>query len=68
VIQKLNIVFLGKPDGGSKAQRQKLSWLDCTENDLKSIGDKSWGKKAEDKSVWAIDMKEALVKLLGRCQ
>ena len=59
MVQKLNIVFLGKPDGGSKAERHKLSWLDCIENDLESTGDKRW-------LVWAIILKEALVTLLGR--
>jgi hypothetical protein len=31
-------VFLGKSDGRMKQGRQKLSRLDCTENDIKSIG------------------------------
>jgi hypothetical protein len=30
---------------------------------MKFMGDKSLGKKAEDRSVWAIIVKEALVKL-----
>jgi hypothetical protein len=30
-------VFLGKPDGRRKAERPKLKWLDCIENDLKSM-------------------------------
>jgi hypothetical protein len=43
--------------------RPKLMWLNCTDNDLKSMGVKIWRKKAEDRSVWAIILKEALVKL-----
>jgi hypothetical protein len=58
-------VFLGKPAGRRKAGRPKLKWLDCIENDLKSLGVKRWKKKAEDRSVWAIILKEALVKLYG---
>jgi hypothetical protein len=56
-------VFLGKPDGRKKPGRPKLRWVDCTENDLKAMGVKRWRKKAEDKSVWAIILKKALVKL-----
>jgi hypothetical protein len=41
-------VFLGKPDGRRQAGRPKLRWLDCIENDLKSMGVKRWRKKAED--------------------
>jgi hypothetical protein len=44
-------VFLGKPDGRRKAGRPKLRWLDCTENDLKSMCVKRWRKKAEDMCV-----------------
>jgi hypothetical protein len=54
-------VFMGKPDGRRKAGRSKLRWLDCTENHLKSMGVKRWRKKAEDRSVWANILKEALV-------
>jgi hypothetical protein len=56
-------VFLGKTNGRRKAGRPKLRWLDCLENDLKSMGVKRWRKKAEDRSVWAIILKEALVEL-----
>jgi hypothetical protein len=56
-------VFLGKPDGRRKAGRPKLRWLDCIENDLKSMCVKRWRTKVEDRSVWAIILKEALVKL-----
>jgi hypothetical protein len=41
-------VFLGKPGGRRKAGRPKLRWLDCIENDLKSMSVKRWRKKAED--------------------
>jgi hypothetical protein len=41
----------------------ELSWLDCIENDLKSVGVGRWRKKTEDRSVWAIVLKEALVNL-----
>jgi hypothetical protein len=58
-------VFLGKPDGRRKAGRPRLRWLDYSENDLKSMGVKRWRKKAEDRLVWAIILKEALVKLEG---
>jgi hypothetical protein len=56
-------VILGKPDGKRKVGRPKLRWLDCIENDLKSTDVKSWRKKAEDTSVWAIILKKALFKL-----
>jgi hypothetical protein len=38
-------VFLGKPDGRRKAGRPKLKWLDCTENNTKSVGVKRWGRR-----------------------
>jgi hypothetical protein len=56
-------VFVGKPDGRRKAGRPKLRWIDCIENDLKSMGVKILRKKAENRSVWAVIVKEALVKL-----
>jgi hypothetical protein len=56
-------VFLWKPDGRGKVGRPKLRWLDGTENDLKFTGVKRWRKNAEDRSLWAIILKEALVKL-----
>jgi hypothetical protein len=46
-----------------KGGRPKLRWLGCIGNDLKSMGVKRWRKKAEERSVWAIILKEALVKL-----
>jgi hypothetical protein len=56
-------VFLGKPDGRRKTGRPKLRWLDCIENDLKSMGVKGWTEKAEGRSVWAIILQETLVQL-----
>jgi hypothetical protein len=56
-------VLLGTPGGTREAGRPKLRSLDCIENDLKSMGAKRWRKKTEGRSVWAIIMKEALVKL-----
>jgi hypothetical protein len=56
-------VFLGKPDGRRKVGRPKLRWFDCIENDLKSMGVKRWRKKAEDRSLCAFILKEALGKL-----
>jgi len=41
-------VFLGKADGQRKPGRPKLRWLDCIENDLKSMGLKRCEKKTED--------------------
>ena len=59
----LKKVFVGKPDGRRKAGRPKLRCLDSIENDLKSMCVKRLRKKAEDRSVWDIVMKEALVEL-----
>jgi hypothetical protein len=56
-------VFLGKPDGRRKAGRPKVRWLDSIENDLKSKGAKRWRKKAEGRSVWAVILKGAALKL-----
>ena len=56
-------VLLRKPDGGRGAARQKLIWLDCCEEDLKSMGVKGWKEIAEDRSVWAIIPRDKLVKL-----
>jgi hypothetical protein len=54
------IVFLGKPDK-KKAGRPKLRWLGCIENDLRSMDIKRRRKEAEDRSVRATILKEALV-------
>jgi hypothetical protein len=57
-------VFLGKPDGRRKVGRPKLRWRNGTENDLEFTGVKRWRKKAEDRSLWAIILKETLVNSL----
>jgi hypothetical protein len=56
-------VFLEKPDGRRKAERTKLRWLHCNENYLKLKVVKRWRNTAKDRSVWAVILKEALVKL-----
>jgi hypothetical protein len=52
-----------RPNGRRKVGRPKLRWLCCVENDLKFMVVKRGRKKAEDRSVWTIILKEALVKL-----
>jgi hypothetical protein len=56
-------VFLVKPDGRRKAERPKLMLLHCNEYYLKLRGVKRWTIKAKDRSVWAVILKEALVRL-----
>jgi hypothetical protein len=54
-------VFLGQPDGRRKAGIREFMWLDCIGNELTLMGAKRWTKKAEDRSVRAVFLKEALV-------
>jgi hypothetical protein len=44
-------VFLGKTEGRREAERPKLRWFDCNENDMKPMGVKIWRNKAEDGSA-----------------
>jgi hypothetical protein len=53
-------VFLGNPGGRKKPGRPRLRWLDCVEDDLKTLEVR---KRAEDREEWDIILKEALVKL-----
>jgi uncharacterized protein YqeY len=46
-----------------KSRKTKIKVVRLIKNDLKSMGVKRWKKKAEDRSVWAIILKEALVEL-----
>jgi len=39
-------VFLWKPDGRRKVGRPESRWLDCTENDMTSMGIRRQRKKA----------------------
>ena len=67
--ETLNKVFMEIPEGRRKAERSKLRWLDCTEKWFQSMGVKRWRKKAEDRYIWGVVLKEALVTLLGTvCQ
>jgi hypothetical protein len=54
-------VFLGKPGGRREAGRPKLTWIDYIENDLESMGVKRWRKKAEDRSLWAVILQQAVL-------
>jgi hypothetical protein len=53
-------VFLGNPGGRRKPRRPRLRLSDCVEDELKTLGVR---KKAEDCEEWAINLKEAVVKL-----
>jgi hypothetical protein len=50
-------VFLGNPEGRRKPGRPRLRWLDCVEDDLKTLGVRRSRKMAEDSEEWAIILK-----------
>jgi hypothetical protein len=56
-------VFLGNPGGRWKPRRPRLRWLDCVEDDLKTLVVRRWRKRAEDREEWAVILKETVVKL-----
>jgi hypothetical protein len=56
-------MFLGNPGARRKPGRPRLRWLDCVENDLKTLGVRRWRNRAEDREELAIILKEAMVKL-----
>jgi hypothetical protein len=56
-------VFLGNPGGRRKPGTPSLRWLDCVEDDLKTLGARRCWKRADDHEEWAIILKEAMVKL-----
>jgi hypothetical protein len=43
-----------------KAGKPKLRWLDCSDNDLTSMGVKRLKKTAEDRSAWDIILNELI--------
>jgi hypothetical protein len=59
----VNRAFLGNTGGIRKPGRPRLRWLNCVEDDLKTLGVRRRRKRAEDRKEWAIILKEAVVKL-----
>jgi hypothetical protein len=59
----VNRVFLGNPGERWKPGRPRLRWLNCVEDDLKTLGVRRQRKRAEDREEWAIILKAAVVKL-----
>lgn len=57
------MIFTGTLEGKRDRGRPRLRWLDCIEEDLRKVGIRRWRKRAEDRSDWAIVLKEALAKL-----
>jgi hypothetical protein len=52
-----------KKSVSGKPRRPRLRWLDCVDDDLKTLGARRWRKSVEDCEEWAIILKEAMVKL-----
>jgi hypothetical protein len=51
-------VFLGEPNRRIRSSKRKLSFLDCIEIYMKSVGVKKW---AEERSLWTTIVKEAIL-------
>jgi hypothetical protein len=55
--------FLGNPGGKRKPGRTKSRWLDCIEDDLKTLEVRRFKEKAEDREEWAIVLKKTVFEL-----
>jgi hypothetical protein len=47
-------VFLREQDGRIRSCKRKLRCLDCIKNDMKLMGAKRWGGKAEERTLWTV--------------
>jgi hypothetical protein len=59
------VVFNAKPEGRRGVGRPRLRWLDDVEADIKALGVKRWGIKAQDRKEWSAILREAEAKLKG---
>ena len=48
-VKKLTLL---RPEGSSRASRPKLRWLDGVEEDLRTLGIRSWRRRALDRDRW----------------
>jgi hypothetical protein len=56
-----------KPEGKHGLGRPSLRWLDDVKADIKALGVKRWGIKAQHRKVWSAILREAKDKLKGLC-
>jgi hypothetical protein len=59
------VVFNAKPEGRHGVGRPRLRWLDDVEADIKALGVKRWGIKAQDRKEWSAILREVKAKLKG---